>query len=178
MYFPLRLYPSIPYIYKVMRFRLLILSLLLSLLTAYATEAGKVQRTTRRIPRETATKGSAHTTIHTDSCIVTSTADISLSGYEKPLRSRTESMFVTNHTSHRLTGLHLTITYHDLQARELHTRALKLSCDIPAGATRMITFPSWDRQQVFYYRLSSKPVRADGTPYDVHCACDSATVIL
>ncbi len=158
----------------------LMLLILMLCITVGTVNADKVQRTTRKIPRTAATASTtkmADSTSPTDSCIITTSSDISLSGYEKPLRSRTETVFATNHSEHHISKLHLTISYHDMQGRELHTRSISVRCDIPPGTTRLITFPSWDKQQVFYYRLSSKPVRADGTPYDIHCSCDSATII-
>ena len=90
--------------------------------------------------------------------------DITLSGYDKPLRSSVESMFVTNHTSDTLTALRLDCTYTDLRGRELHS------------ATRQITFPSWDRQHSFYYHRSQKPRRAAAAPYDFKCRVTSITV--
>lgn len=154
-----------------------LLLILLGTLTMSTAYANKAQRTTRKIPHNVATPSSTSTITDTDSCVITSSSEIGLSGYEKPLRSRNESIFVTNHSDHHITTLHLTLSYRDMQGRELHNRSISISCDIPSGATRLLTFPSWDRQQAFYYRLSSKPLRADGTPYDVHCYCDSANIV-
>ena len=42
-----------------------------------------------------------------------------------------------------------------------------LDTDIPPGETRRMKFKSWDIQRTFYYRLTGKPRRSDGTLYDV-----------
>ena len=102
--------------------------------------------------------------------------DITLSGYDKPLRSSVESMFVTNHTSDTLTALRLDCTYTDLRGRELHTRSVDADIELLPGATRQITFPSWDRQHSFYYHRSQKPRRAAAAPYDFKCRVTSITV--
>lgn len=102
--------------------------------------------------------------------------DITLSGYDKPLRSSVESMFVTNLTSDTVTALRLTCTYTDLRGRELHTRSVDADIELPPGATRQITFPSWDRQHSFYYHRSPKPLRTAATPYDFKCRVTSITV--
>lgn len=94
---------------------------------------------------------------------------IRLSGYDKPLRSPRESLFVTNRTSYDIDGLILSMTYLDASGRELHSRSITVRCDIPAGLTRKIDFRSWDCQQSFYYKLSPKPRRDGATPYDVKC---------
>lgn len=99
-----------------------------------------------------------------------------LAGYDKPLRSRRESLFVTNRTSWRLTRLRLVITYLDTDGRQLHEREVEAAADIPAGATRQITFPSWDRQLAFVYIHSEQPLRARAIPYSVKVKVAGATI--
>lgn len=94
---------------------------------------------------------------------------ISLSGFDKPLRSKRETLFVSNGTATDISGIVVDCDYSDLAGRQLHRRQVTVRCDIPAGQTRQISFRSWDCQEAFHYRLSAKPRRADGTPFDVRC---------
>ena len=139
-------------------------TILIALLIAAGVSA---QRTTRRGLR--ASQPAATECAAVDTVAVTADS-ITLSGYDKPLRSRTESMFVSNHTGRTVAGLRLRIEYFDLSGRSLHARECDIAARIPAGSTRQISFPSWDRQLSFYYRLSSKPRRADAAPYNVRCS--------
>ena len=86
---------------------------------------------------------------------------VRLSGYDKPLGSRVESLFVSNRLDRDIIALEITLTYRDLQGRTLHE------------ATRRIQFPSWDTQNSFYYRHSRRPRTANVTPYDVTCTVRS-----
>ncbi|MCM1336796.1 MAG: hypothetical protein NC187_03895 [Candidatus Amulumruptor caecigallinarius] len=90
-----------------------------------------------------------------------------LSGYDKPLRSRRETLLVTSLVTDTISGAIFTITYIDMQGRTLHERDVTVSGIVPPGATRMVDFPSWDRQQTFYYHLGPKPRSGVATPYDV-----------
>lgn len=94
---------------------------------------------------------------------------ITLAGFDKPLRSNYESMFVKNLTDKHLIGLIVECNYTDNSKRQLHQRTLTIPCNIPAGQTRQVRFRSWDTQQSFYYRLSSRPRRAEAVPFDVTC---------
>ncbi|MCH5319986.1 MAG: hypothetical protein J1E38_09820 [Paramuribaculum sp.] len=100
-------------------------------------------------------------TIHADS------TGVRLSGYEKPLRSSNESIFVTNNRSATLKSLKISIDYTDETGRQLHKRDITLECDIPPGETRQLIFPSWDKQKTMHYYLSPKSRTANGTPYRV-----------
>lgn len=102
--------------------------------------------------------------------------DITLSGYDKPLRSSVESMFVTNNTADTVTALRLSCTYTDLHGRQLHSRTVDTDVELLPGSTRQITFPSWDRQHSFYYRRSQKPRRSEATPYDFRCRVTAITL--
>lgn len=130
-----------------------------------------IDRTTRKKLKAT-TEATATTDTERQDCdttLVDNSGDIRLSGYDKPLRSRRESLFVTNRTPHTITSLTLEIEYSDTRGRQLHKTVRAVKCHIPASETRRIDFPSWDIQQSFYYELSGKPQRADGTPYRVSC---------
>lgn len=92
---------------------------------------------------------------------------ISFAGYDKPLRSTRETMFVTNSSARRLTRLWFTIKYSDMSNRELHSADIELGVDIPPGATRQISFPSWDKQLAFVFHRSARSSRSRGTPYTI-----------
>lgn len=98
-------------------------------------------------------------------------SSIEFAGFDKPLRSGYETVFVTNRSPIDVKGLVIECDYTDLSGRQLHNGTHTVACDIPAGQTRQIKFRTWDSQQAFYYRRSSKPRRADGTPFDVRCTC-------
>lgn len=104
------------------------------------------------------------------------TGQISVAGYDKPLRSSRETFFISNNTLYHLCGLRLDIEYLDTHRRTLHQREIYISLDIPPGATRQASTKSWDIQKTFYYKLSPKPKRSDGTMYDVKCTVISATI--
>lgn len=99
---------------------------------------------------------------------------LDINGYDKPLRSRRETFFVTNNTKQATEGVAVTITYFDSKNRQLHKRSARLPLQIPAGETRQASLKSWDEQQSFYYNQSSVPARADvATPYSVKIAVDT-----
>lgn len=99
---------------------------------------------------------------------------IRLSGFDKPLRSPYETLFVTNGTALRLTEIEIDCDYTDTSGRQLHHRRVRLKCMIPPGHTRQVSFRSWDRQQSFHYRLSARPKRVAATAFDVKCTVVSA----
>jgi len=92
---------------------------------------------------------------------------IDVAGYDKPLRSSRETLFVTNRSSRTLKGVELRIIYLDAKGRQLHEAVHWLPSDIPPGETRRLSFKSWDLQRTFYYRLTGRPRTSDGTMYDV-----------
>ncbi len=92
---------------------------------------------------------------------------IVLSGYDKPLRSRSESLFVTNASARRLVSIRIILTYFDLDGREIHQAVIDRGVDLPAGATRQINFSSWDRQMSFVFHASRRSPRSRGIPYTV-----------
>jgi hypothetical protein len=94
---------------------------------------------------------------------------IAVSGYEKPLRSRHETMLVTNRDSAlTVTSVSLDITYTDMQGRTLHKRTATASLTLPPGTTRLLDIKSWDVNQLFYYHINV-PARtsSQATPYRV-----------
>ena len=91
---------------------------------------------------------------------------VGIYAYEKPLQSNKESFHVMNNSSEGIVEIVAEIAYRDYQGNELHKRKVELKCDIPAGTTRLITFPSWDVQKRFYYAEGPKP-RKQAYPYTV-----------
>lgn len=98
-----------------------------------------------------------------------SAASVSVSGYDKPLRTPRETMLVTNSTGSEIRTLALTVTYLDMQGRQLHRRTDTIPAIIPSGETRMIHLSTWDTQHSYYYHLGRHPRTANVTPYDVRC---------
>lgn len=98
---------------------------------------------------------------------------VSISGYDKPLRTSRESVFMTNNDSSAIMSLSFTIGYFDMQGRMIHKAQHRLNVDIPPYETRQLTFPSWDRQQSFYYHRSTPPRRVSATPYEVKISVDT-----
>lgn len=142
-----------------------------NIITAIAILASGVpvhayQRTTR--PRLKTQQVNADC-VKADTLSLPSDSLLHLSGYDKPLRSSRESLFVTNRTCRTIKEISLEVEYLDRHGRQLHKRRVTVRCDIPSGQTRRVEFPTWDTQHAFYYRLSTKPQRADGAPYDIRC---------
>lgn len=146
------------------------LPVILILLFAVAATAAP-QRTTRKGLRAAPGATGLHAPC-ADTIRGACTDSITLAGYDKPLRSRHETMFVTNRSRHNITGLGLTLSYYDSHGRKLHGRSISVAVELSASDTRQIAIPSWDRQQAFYYHRSSRPRKADATPYDVRIDID------
>lgn len=131
---------------------------LLSILLTIVAILANAQRTTRR-------NLTLSETISTDSiAMCPDSLDIIISGYDKPLSSRYETFFVTNHSQQHITALIIELNYSDMNGRQLHSRKVNINCDLPPGQTRQLKNRSWDTQFNFYYYLSQKP-RRRSTPY-------------
>ncbi len=102
---------------------------------------------------------------------------VRLSGYDKPLNSRYESIFVSNLTDEDIVALTLRITYRDTSGRTLHELTRELRGSVPPGATRRLQFKSWDRQFTFYYVKGRRPRTANVTPYDLSCTIESIVIL-
>lgn len=131
-----------------------------------ATPSVMAQRTTRRGLRAESIENQQKSNIDTIA-ITPTTHNIKISGYDKPLRSSKETFFISNHTEYNILGIRLNIEYIDLKGRTLHQTQHHISLNIPIGATRQAFIKSWDVQKSFYYKHSSNPRIADGTPYDI-----------
>lgn len=93
---------------------------------------------------------------------------LALAGFEKPLRSVRESLFVTNRSARPVTALEIEVSYYDMHGNLLHRLERTVDVALPSGETRRIEFPSFDRQQLFYYHRSPLPRGAvKATPFDV-----------
>lgn len=110
-----------------------------------------------------------------DSIIVPDSMQVGCFGYDKPLRSSRECFFVSNNTGFDITCVFFTAQYIDTKGRQFHEVSNDRRVDIPDGETRQITFPSWDKQQSFYY-VGSTRSRASGTPYNIRISIDSISV--
>lgn len=110
-----------------------------------------------------------------DTFVLPDSSEVGLYGYDKPLRSRRETVFVANYSGHDITALSFTTQYIDSKGRQFHQEKRRVRADIPAGATRKIDYKSWDTQMSFYY-IGSRPSRATGTPYRVRLSVDTIFV--
>lgn len=94
------------------------------------------------------------------------------SGYDKPNSATRETFFITNLDSVDIAGVGLVFEYSDTQGRQLHRVAHTILADIPAGQTRSLSVPSWDRNNAFHYFRSNAPQRRRSTPYQVTSRVD------
>lgn len=153
-----------------MKIKVLIL-LILSALIATADGNARRRRTTRG--NVSVRSGQLPAVVPaTDTIVRPDSSCVRLFGYDKPLRSNRETVFVANHTDRDISSLSLTTQYIDGQGRQFHEVTRRIDADIPAGSTRKVDFRSWDAQQSFYY-VGSKRSRAAGTPYSVRQSVDT-----
>lgn len=146
---------------------------LIVLIITLTAPAAMAQRTTRRHlkPRITAVTPTDSTTT-----IVPGAGDFSINGFDKPMGSTKETFHFTNNLPSTITKVFLTITYLDTARRQLHKASRSFNASLPPGETTLVTLPSFDRQNSFYYHLSRKP-RTQATPFDVVITVDSINVI-
>lgn len=149
-------------------------TILLSL-AALAAVAMCAQKTTRRNlkPIEPAAV-TAEVSSATDTVASPAAHTVDLNGFDKPLRSKRETFFVTNNSARRVKAISVSLKYFDTDRNMLHARNEHIPIDIPAGETRQASLPSWDKQQSFYFRHSAVPARATvATPFDVTAEVDT-----
>jgi hypothetical protein len=133
------------------------------------------------MPRKQRTASSARlrviptaTTPLPSDAVVPDSGAVRLSGYDKTNAATCESFFVTNaDSSLTLIKLYVTLDYTDLSGRALHSRNEAVACDVPAGQTRQLTIPAWDRQHSFHYYRSTAPKRKASEPFRVTSRVDS-----
>lgn len=110
--------------------------------------------------------------------IAVDSLSVRLSGYDKPNAATTETFFCTNLLPDSLTlsGVVVTFEYLDMAGRQLHQETHTIRCDIPPGATRRLSVPSWDRNHAFHYFRSPAPLRRQSTRYKVRSEPKKAIV--
>lgn len=151
-----------------------ILILALASMAALAPLAQRTTRTTRTNLRKAADVSAPATQPVPDTVVAPADHTVDVNGYDKPLRSRRETFFVTNNDTRAVQALAFTIEYLDESGRQLHSASHHVEVDIPAAETRQVSVRSWDTQQSFYYRRSTAPARVEqATPYDVKIAVDT-----
>jgi len=134
-----------------------------------ASAAGRV-RGTRRV-RAAEVTAAAVTAADVDTVM---SPEVRLSGYDKPAGASREAVHVANSSGRHLLSVTLLIRYLDMQGRELHNARVEVPCDIADGDTGLVTWPSWDCQNSFYYARGRAP-RRQATPYTVAMSVVSAT---
>lgn len=141
-----------------------VLTIIMALLVPFAS--AQAQKTTRKGLKSRQTQTADTTIVNAVDTIFSPEDLIGIYSYEKPLASNKESFHVVNNSGNDLVGIIVEILYLDFQGKEIHKRTVDLNCGIPAGATRLLTFPSWDVQKRFYYSEGPKP-RKQAYPYTV-----------
>ena len=140
---------------------------LLLILLCVASATARKERSThgRLVPKAAVVAASPCDSLAVDS------SSVAISGFEKTLRSRWETFFVTNNSDRDISSLTVDIEYLDTKGRQLHRRPgldINFSEPIPPGETRQAKIATWDIQSVRYYYLSP-PVRSrsQATPFQV-----------
>lgn len=146
--------------------------IIIFLLTAFCLSLSAEQTTRKGLKAKPATMETTATDCDT---ITPDTTKVIIAGYDKSLTSRRESFFVTNRYNHTITSISVTFNYYDLSGRHLHSATNTVECAIPAGETRLLHIPSWDKQLSFYYHLSPRP-RRQSTPYTVTHSINNITL--
>ena len=139
----------------------------ISILVAVALNCS-AQRTTRKNLK---LREVADTTVVCDTIKDADTNVIEIAGYDKPLNSNKETFFATNRGKATIVSIGITFNYFDTQKRQLHKASKTINCSIPSGETRLLSIPSWDKQNSFYYHRSVQP-RRQATPYSVTHSID------
>lgn len=148
--------------------------LMLMVVCFLASAAIEAQRTSRRPLKVTPEPMTGQPT---DTLVGMASDSVVLAGFDKPLRSRKETFFVTNNSSRTIEEMALTLNYFDSKGLQLHHRHLRLKRFIEPGSTVNVQIPTWDRQQSFYYVRSEVPKRVEqATPFDVRIAVDTVFV--
>lgn len=150
-------------------------AIFLTLLSA-CTLCVPAQRRNSLSPRLQAQKAASTESAAGTDTLACSRGDLVFSGYDKPLRASRETLFITNHMSADVSRAVFHIEYFDLQGRQIHRRRCSVAVDLPAGETRCVDLPAWDRQGTYYFRGSRRP-RVSGVPYTVAVTPDSVVIL-
>lgn len=141
--------------------------LLLMLLVVPAADARRRRTGPAKLRREAAEATTAATLPQIYDTIVPAAGLISCAGYDKPNSATRETFFITNADTLDLECVNLTLEYFDMKGRQLHSATHSVSVELPAGQTRSVSVPSWDRNNAFHYFRSAAPKRRRSTPYSV-----------
>lgn len=105
-------------------------------------------------------------TLYTPDVPFTSMA-VSMHGYSKRLGDTKEQFILRNETrNYRISRVVLKLVYSLDGGREIYRRDEVVECDLPPGATQVITLKSFDRNKHYYY-YTMPPQRASGIAYRV-----------
>lgn len=130
--------------------------------------------TTETVARDSLTETSA---MEFDTICQPDSLPLRLAGYDKPLTSSTETIFLTNGLDLEISEIEIELTYIDMSDRQLHKSVRRIRQSIPAGETRQLRFKSWDSQKSFYYHLSRRPRTSGVTPYKVKAVITSVITL-
>ncbi len=155
-----------------MRLTTAIIFVVLAVASHTGLSAKKIKTTRSRLVTEKTATDSLANTHHK---IMTCDSAVALYGFDKPLQSLYESVFARNLTDSTICCVYLTIEYIDRKERQLHKRQCRVKTLIPPGETRLLRFPSWDRQNSFYYEKSRRP-RVEATRFNDICNIDSVEI--
>lgn len=135
------------------------------------------QRTTRRglkALKESTIPDASLYSPYSDTIVSPDKDHVEVNRYDKPLRSRRETIFVTNSGQTPIKRIAFTISYYDTDGKLMHRASRSQNTNIPAGETRMVGFRSWDVQQSFYYKGSTRTKNdTKATAYDVKIDVDT-----
>lgn len=117
-------------------------------------------------------------TVQLDTIVAPEPRLLGVNGYDKPLRSRRETFFVTNNSDAELASIAFTITYYDTSRRMLHKVSHHVPVRVPAAETRQVSVKSWDTQFAFYHVRSPLPRgTVQASPYEVAISVDTVFVV-
>lgn len=92
---------------------------------------------------------------------------VSMHGYSKRLGDTKECFILRNETcNYRISRVVIKLVYSLESGREIYRRDEVVECNLPPGATQVITVKSFDKNKHYYY-YTMPPRRASGTPYRV-----------
>lgn len=91
---------------------------------------------------------------------------LTFTGYDKKANATTETFFIHNNSDQTLTSLELEISYLSESGNLLHKRIVEIDETIPAGESRKIDIPSWDKQKNFHY-VKSDAGKKGSAPFTV-----------
>lgn len=131
--------------------------LIILALAAAVVVTAAAQSTRRKVKPGTTPAQVTATTAYVTADTLTNAADIlrlvQADGYKKAVASRVESLMLTNRSQvDTLRSYSVDIDYRDESGRQINRRIVTVRTAVPPGQTRYVSFYSWDRQQLFYYK--------------------------